>query len=84
MIELDDGMAARLESIAPRRSLKRSQFVRTALDKALWDAEEQKMAEAYRRQPDSAEAASREREFWEREWARFRKARGRRGQTGPR
>lgn len=82
VIELDEKLAARLERVAPSRSLKRSQFVRSAINKALWEVEEQKTAEAYRRQPDSDEAAARERKFWEREWARFRRLRGRRDKTG--
>jgi predicted transcriptional regulator len=53
LVELDDELAARLERVAPGRSRKRSEFVRTALAQALWDIEEKKTAEAYRRQPDS-------------------------------
>ena len=57
LIEVDDELANRLERVAPARSRRRSEFVRTAILKALWEAEEQATAEAYARQPDSGEAA---------------------------
>ena len=65
LVELDDAMAARLEKVAPARSRRRSQFVRSALSKALWDLEEQATAEAYRRQPDSAEDSYFDPSEWE-------------------
>jgi predicted transcriptional regulator len=57
LVEVDDELAGRLERVAPARSRRRSEFVRTAILKALWEAEEQATAEAYARQPDSPETA---------------------------
>jgi predicted transcriptional regulator len=57
LVEVDDDLAARMERVAPARSRRRSEFVRAAILKALWDAEEKATAEAYLRQPDSPEAA---------------------------
>lgn len=57
LIEVDDEVAGRLDRVAPARSRRRSEFVRTAILKALWEAEEQATAEAYARQPDSTDAA---------------------------
>jgi predicted transcriptional regulator len=56
LIELDDDVAARLESVAPSRSRRRSEFIRAAIRRALWDLEEQATADAYRRQPDASAA----------------------------
>lgn len=57
LVEVDDELAGRLERIAPARSRRRSEFVRAAILKALWEAEEQATAEAYARHPDSPDAA---------------------------
>jgi predicted transcriptional regulator len=54
LVELDDDVAARLEQVAPSRSRRRSEFIRSAIRRALWELEEQATAAAYRRQPDSA------------------------------
>lgn len=51
-IELDDGMLAELDRIAPGRTRKRSAFIRAAIRQALDEAAERQMAEAYRAQPD--------------------------------
>jgi predicted transcriptional regulator len=64
LVEIDDALAAKLEKAAPARSRRRSQFVREALARALWEIEEQRTAEAYRRQPDT-EPAYFEAEAWE-------------------
>jgi predicted transcriptional regulator len=56
LIEVDDELAGRLERVAPARSRRRSEFVRTAILKALWEAEERATAEAYARQPDSLDS----------------------------
>ena len=56
LVEVDDELANRLEQVAPARSRRRSEFVRAAILKALWEAEEQATAEAYARQPDSPDA----------------------------
>ena len=57
LVEVDDELASRLERVAPARSRRRSEFVRAAILKALWEAEELATAEAYARQPDSLDAA---------------------------
>jgi predicted DNA-binding protein len=57
LIELDAETAARLEKVAPGRSRRRSEFIRSAIRRALWDVEEAATEESYRRQPDSAEDA---------------------------
>ena len=55
LVEVDDDLATRLEQVAPARSRRRSEFVRTAILKALWEVEEKSTAEAYSRQPDSSD-----------------------------
>lgn len=55
LIELDPETAARLEKVAPGRSRRRSDFIRAAIRRALWEVEERATEAAYRRQPDSAE-----------------------------
>ncbi|HWM91380.1 MAG TPA: ribbon-helix-helix protein, CopG family [Thermoanaerobaculia bacterium] len=57
LVEVDDELAGRLERIAPARSRHRSEFIRAAILKALWEAEERATAEAYARHPDSADSA---------------------------
>jgi predicted transcriptional regulator len=52
LIEIDDDVAARLEAVAPSRSRQRSEFIRAAIRRALWEREEQAIAAAYRQQPD--------------------------------
>lgn len=56
LIELDDATAEELERVAPSRSRKRSEFVRSAIRRALWELEEEATAEAYRNQPDVSDA----------------------------
>ena len=65
LIELDDEDAARLERVAPGRSRRRSEFVRMAVRRALWDLEEQATADAYRRLPDSPADAAWDPAVWE-------------------
>ena len=65
MVELDDEIAAKLEEVAPGRSRQRSEFIRNAIRRALWDLEEQATAEAYRRQPDSGEDPYINPDVWE-------------------
>jgi len=65
IVEVDESTAQELERIAPSRARKRSEFVRRALRQAL-DAEvERRMADAYRTQPDNAEAEVIDPEAWE-------------------
>jgi predicted transcriptional regulator len=65
LVELDDEIAAKLEQVAPGRARRRSEFVRMAVRRALWDLEEQQTAEAYRRMPDSAAEAHVDPAVWE-------------------
>jgi hypothetical protein len=53
LLELDDDTASRLEKVAPARSRRRSEFIRAAIRRALWDLAEAATEEAYRREPDS-------------------------------
>lgn len=55
LVEVDEEMVRRLERVAPARSRRRSDFIRRAILKALWEVEEQATAEAYARCPDSPE-----------------------------
>jgi predicted transcriptional regulator len=65
LIEIDESTAKRLEEVAPSRSRQRSEFIRRAIQQALWDIEEQKTAEAYARQPDRADEAHVDPAVWE-------------------
>ena len=56
LIEIDDDTVDRLDKIAPARSRQRSAFIRTAIQRALWEIEERRTREAYTRWPDSEEA----------------------------
>jgi len=78
LLELDDRTAARLEEVAPARSRRRSEFLRMAIQKALWEVEERTTAEAYARQPDSADPAYFEASVWEPQPASLRKSRPKR------
>jgi predicted transcriptional regulator len=76
LIEIDDETATRLEGIAPSRSRRRSDFVRSAIRRALWELEEHATAEAYSRTPDSAADVYLDARVWE---GVIRGRRGRRG-----
>jgi len=65
LLELDDRTAERLEEVAPSRSRQRSEFIRMAIRRALWDLEEEATAEAYQHQPDVEEPYF-DAEVWER------------------
>ena len=65
LVELDDELARALQKVAPAQSRKRSQFVRDAIRKALWEQAEVRTAAAYRTQPDSTEPAYVDPEVWE-------------------
>jgi predicted transcriptional regulator len=65
LVELDDDMAARLERVAPSRARQRSEFIRAALRRALWEIEEQATAKAYRRRPDTVRDAHIDPDVWE-------------------
>ena len=55
LVEIDDQTAAELERVAPARSRQRSEFIRRALRRALWDEEERRTREAYLEKPDERE-----------------------------
>jgi len=57
LVELDAETAARLERAAPARSRRRSEFIRGAIRRALWEIEERETRAAYLRDPDATEAA---------------------------
>ena len=65
LVELDDDVAAKLEQVAPGRSRQRSEFIRMAVRRALWDLEEQATADAYRRLPDGPADAYLDERAWE-------------------
>jgi hypothetical protein len=52
LVDLDPSTAAELEEVAPARSRKRSEFIRTAIRRALDAVAQQKIDEGYRRIPD--------------------------------
>lgn len=72
LVELDDDVSAKLERIAPGRSRRRSEFIRMAIRRALWDLEEQATTEAYRKHPDSAADTYIDAKVWEPRPARGR------------
>lgn len=76
LIELDEEIAAKLEQVAPGRARRRSEFIRNAIRRALWELEEKATAEAYGRHPDSANEVYLDPKVWE-EHARPRRKRGR-------
>jgi metal-responsive CopG/Arc/MetJ family transcriptional regulator len=53
LVELDDQTALELERVAPARSRQRSELIRRALHRALWDEQERKTRNAYRGSPDN-------------------------------
>ena len=53
LISIDPKTAARLEKVAPARSRMRSEFIRAAIRKALWELEERQTARNYARTPDT-------------------------------
>ncbi len=55
LIELDADTAARLERAAPARSRRRSEFIRDAIRRALWEIEERETRAAYLLDPDTKE-----------------------------
>ena len=65
LVEVEPEVAERLEQIAPGRSRRRSEFIRMAIRKALWELEEAATAQAYRRVPDAADDAYLDAEAWE-------------------
>jgi hypothetical protein len=74
LVEVDDRTAAELERVAPARSRQRSEFIRRALRRALWDEEERATREAYLRRPDDSEPHFEARAWEAREPPRPRRA----------
>lgn len=75
LIELDDEVAAKLEKVAPGRTRRRSEFIRMAVRRALWDLEEQATAEAYRRVPEATPQPDPDPAVWEPRTQRRRRVR---------
>ncbi len=65
ILELPDETAAELERVAPGRARQRSAFLRAAIRQALDRAAEERMAVAYRAQPDDSEPAYLDPEAWQ-------------------
>jgi predicted transcriptional regulator len=65
VIEIEPEIAARLERVAPSRSRRRSEFIRRAIRRALWELEEEATARAYREQPDAAVDLCCDARLWE-------------------
>jgi hypothetical protein len=56
ILTLDDHTAECLDAVAPARSPRRADFVRTAIQRALWDLSEKATEAAYARMPDAEPA----------------------------
>ncbi|MBI1964035.1 MAG: ribbon-helix-helix protein, CopG family [Candidatus Rokubacteria bacterium] len=78
LIDLDPDTAARLDKVAPSRSRRRSEFIRAAIRRALWELEERATEAAYLHQPDSAKDVYVDPDAWEEALPRHRRARSRR------
>lgn len=65
IVELDEALLRQLAKVAPARSRKRSEFIRAAIRKALWELEEQQTREAYLTQPDADEPTYFDPDAWE-------------------
>lgn len=65
IVEIDDQTAAELERVAPARSRQRSEFIRRALRRALWEEEERRTRDAYLREPDDSRDVYVEAAVWE-------------------
>ncbi len=55
MVEVDDEVLDKLERVTSGQPARTSEFVSSAIHKALWELEEQQTANAYALQPDSAD-----------------------------
>ena len=65
LLELPDEIADELERVAPGRARQRSAFLRLAVRQALDRVAEERMAAAYRAQPDVSEPAYLDPSAWE-------------------
>jgi metal-responsive CopG/Arc/MetJ family transcriptional regulator len=61
LIHFDDETLKAIDRIAPAAKRKRADFIRQAVKDAIFRNEMERMREAYRLQPDSAEGS----EFWD-------------------
>jgi predicted transcriptional regulator len=57
LVEIDTETAERLERAAPARSRRRSEFIREAIRRALWELEERETRAAYLSDPDAKDGA---------------------------
>jgi len=57
LVQIDEPTYRALSKIAPAAKRRRSRFIREAVRKAILDAEEERIRQAYLAQPDSAEDA---------------------------
>ena len=64
-IAIDHDTMQRLDRLVPVGSRLRSEFVREAIQQALWEIEERQTREAYARWPDSATDAVFDPAVWE-------------------
>jgi len=64
-IALADGVVEKLAKVATSRSRRQSEFVATAIRRALWELEEKETAAACTRQPDSDVDAYFDPDVWE-------------------
>ena len=53
LIQLDEDTFSSLENVAPAAKRQRAEFIRSAVRRAIRDAEYQRIKKAYRQQPDS-------------------------------
>jgi metal-responsive CopG/Arc/MetJ family transcriptional regulator len=67
LIQIDAATLRALNRIAPTAQRKRAEFVRAAIRKAIFEAEERRTRLAYRKQPDIETAADdwRDAEEWQ-------------------
>lgn len=65
ILEVSDETAVELELVAPGRARQRSAFLRAAVRQALDVAAEERMAAAYRAQPDGQEPCYFDPEAWQ-------------------
>ena len=65
LVELEADLLAQLDRVAPGKTRQRSEFIRSAIRKALWEVEERATAAAYAEQPDSGEATYFDAAAWE-------------------
>ena len=65
ILELPDETAEELEQVAPGHARQRSAFLRAAIREALDRAADERMAAAYKAQPDDAEPAYLDPEAWQ-------------------